>query len=250
MKKLFLILAFVTSISGCVSNSNNTVNNTISSNDLSVLIEKAEQGDMVAQYKLGVLYGKGLGVKQNVTKSIDLIRASAQQGYAPAKQLLTQLSGSNDNEIQNEVAQLKQQMQQGNAKASKQLAVMYIMGTGVSQNKNKGLQILTQLATKGDVDAQSMLGGFYLGTHGIKKDIRTAVKWLQKAVKQGDAQSQYNLGLLYGRGEGVRQNLNFFVELLRLSASQGVAQARQTLEQVANQGYKPAIDALKRINSN
>ena len=44
----------------------------------------AEAGDTRAQYSLGVIYEKGLGVARNIPKAVEWYRAAADQGYAPA----------------------------------------------------------------------------------------------------------------------------------------------------------------------
>ena len=45
----------------------------------------AEQGFAGAQYNLGVMYGKGLGVPQDYKEAVRLYRLSAEQGYASAQ---------------------------------------------------------------------------------------------------------------------------------------------------------------------
>ena len=51
-------------------------------------IKLAEQGDAEAQYRLGRLYTKGLGVPQDYTQAADLYRKAAEQGNAAAQRNL------------------------------------------------------------------------------------------------------------------------------------------------------------------
>jgi uncharacterized protein len=45
----------------------------------------ADQGERAAQYNLGVMYAKGLGVPQNHTEAFKWLRRAANQGYAHAQ---------------------------------------------------------------------------------------------------------------------------------------------------------------------
>ena len=48
----------------------------------------AEQGDAAAQNNLGVMYGRGQGVPQDYTEALKLYRLAADQGYAAAQRNL------------------------------------------------------------------------------------------------------------------------------------------------------------------
>ena len=45
----------------------------------------AEQGDAKAQFNLGVMYGDGLGVKQDYFEEVNWYRKAAEQGHAKAQ---------------------------------------------------------------------------------------------------------------------------------------------------------------------
>ena len=48
-------------------------------------LKAAEQGNVAAQYSLGLSYNSGLGVPQNYTQSVRWYRKAAKQGYAKAQ---------------------------------------------------------------------------------------------------------------------------------------------------------------------
>ena len=52
------------------------------------LLPLAEQGNALAQMMLGVMYAKGLGVKQDDVEAVKWYRKAAEQGYAPAQLVL------------------------------------------------------------------------------------------------------------------------------------------------------------------
>jgi len=53
--------------------------------------EAARSGDMYAQCNLGILYYIGLGVEKDKEKSVALLKASADQGYERASDMLTSI---------------------------------------------------------------------------------------------------------------------------------------------------------------
>lgn len=51
----------------------------------------AEQGNIKAQYNLGVLYSKGKGTTQDIDQWLIWTKKAAAQGYEPAKKILKEL---------------------------------------------------------------------------------------------------------------------------------------------------------------
>ncbi|MDR1486999.1 MAG: hypothetical protein LBT62_03235 [Deltaproteobacteria bacterium] len=51
----------------------------------------ADEGHPTAQYALGLMYYDGKDVPLDRDKALELIRASAEQGYAPAQNALKQM---------------------------------------------------------------------------------------------------------------------------------------------------------------
>ena len=45
----------------------------------------AEQGDVDAQYNLGIMYNNGQGVPENKAEAVNWYRLAAEQGNAPAR---------------------------------------------------------------------------------------------------------------------------------------------------------------------
>ena len=86
----------------------------------------AEEGDVDAQYYLGVLYDNGYGVPQDYKEAVRWYKLAAEQGVAEA------------------------QFNLGN---------MYYDGQGVSVDYKEAVRWFTLAAEQGDVDAQYNLGG-------------------------------------------------------------------------------------------
>ena len=165
--------------------------------DAKVFLEKAATlGNPDAQYKLGVCYDKGKGVKQDYAEAVRLYRLSADQG---------------------------------NAKAQNNLGLCYDKGKGVKQDYAEAVRLYRLSADQGDAYAQCNLGYCYDEGHGVKQDYAEAVRLYRLSADQGNAMAQNNLGLCYDEGHGVKQDYAEAVRWYRLSAAQGNAKARQNL---------------------
>ena len=148
----------------------------------------AEQGNVIAQNDLGVLYGYGLGVSKNFAEEVKWYRRAAEQGFT------------------------KSQINLGN---------MY-KGQGVGMDNVEVVKWYRLAAKQGDADAQNDLGLWYLtGGRGVSKDATEAAKWLRLAADQGVAQAQRRLGLLYAEGKGAPKDFITAYMWFNLSVAYG-----------------------------
>ena len=102
-----LVLVFATIISSCNGNNNKSFNDTLL---------RAESGNPVAQYNLGLMYSMGVGVKQNYQEALNWFLKAANQGV-PAAQY--------------------------------NLGLMYFHGEGVKQNKITGKKWFSKACDNG-----------------------------------------------------------------------------------------------------
>ena len=133
----------------------------------------AERGEPEAQFNLGTLYEKGLGV----TKSYD----EAFKWYSLAAA-------------------------QGEAQAEYRLGEMYAHGAGKPQNYGEASLWFTRAAEQGDPDAETALAALYDEGEGTERNYQEAARYYRMAAEQENAQAQYRLGLLYERGRGVAKD--------------------------------------------
>ena len=124
-------------------------------------------------------------------------------------------------------------------------------------SKVQDIDQLRQAAEQGDAEAQNKLGAMYANGERVPEDAREAVKWFRKAAEQGFASAQYNLGLMYDNGEGVPEDYVKAYAWINLAAAQGqkdVVKAKDsirekmTTEQVA-EAQKLSGELYKRIES-
>ncbi len=109
----------------------------------------AEQGDIRAQYNLGVLYDRGLGVPQSFAEATRWYQIAAERGHVDA---------------------------QAN------LGFAYERGRGVGQDFAQAAEWYLMAAERGDVAAQANLGALYANGSGVAQDDVQAHMWLNLAA--------------------------------------------------------------------
>lgn len=165
----------------------------------------ANNGDVVAQYSLGVMYENGEGVPQDLKEAAQWYQMAAEQGNAKA-QIIIGFRYANDKNFKEAVIWYRQAAEFGNASVQYVLGVKHDNGLGVSQNYIEAFKWYRMAAEQGDAKAQSNLGVLYHNGLGIPQNHIEAVKWYRMAAEQGNAPAQRNLGVMYANGEGVSQD--------------------------------------------
>jgi TPR repeat protein len=114
----------------------------------------ADQGNAVAQYNLGLMYGLGRGVPQDHAAAVSWYRKAAEQSYA----------GGQYN-----------------------LGVMYERAQGVPQDYAAAVSWYRKAAEQGHARAQHNLGVMYVHGRGVPLDYVQACKWFNLASSRSDA---------------------------------------------------------------
>ena len=197
---------------------------------------KAEAGDVISQFKLGMMYSNGEGVLEDDKEAVKWYRKAADQGYAYAQAILGVMYYNGEGVLKDDKEAVKwyrKAADKGNAPAQYNLGIMYYNGKGVLQDFKQAMKWIHEAADQGNGlvqnKAQSKLGTMYDNGEGVLEDDKEAVKWYKLAADQGYAPAQYNLGLMYDNGEGVLQGHNEAVWWYRKAAEQGVADAQYNL---------------------
>jgi|CXWL01.1.fsa_nt_gi hypothetical protein len=124
-----------------------------------------------------------------------------------------------------QISDLREKAEQGDATAQLKLGLLYYHGQGVLLDDAMARQWFEKAATQGNATAQDRLGSIYYCGEGVPQDYIKAREWYEKAARQGDAEAQFHLGWLYAKGYGVPQDY---------------AMARQWFEQAAAQDHAGA----------
>lgn len=171
------------------------------------LRKAAEQGNIIAQVELGVVFDK----MQDYAQALIWYRKAAEQGNATAEYnlgLCYQNGESVPKDMTQAIVWYRKAADQGEVIAQNNLGVIYDQGLGVPQDYLQAADLYRKAAEKGFAEAQFGLGFLYLNGKGVPKDETQAAAWMLKAAEQGETHAQYDLGVSYVNGAGVSLDLN------------------------------------------
>lgn len=163
------------------------------SDHTSATMALAEEGDINAQYELGIKYLRGEGLPPLKNEAVKWLSAAANQGHTEAQLMLT-------NTYLN-------------------------YGSRDSQEFKKATQWLTQAANQGQPEAQYILGNMHAEGQGVIQDFQQAAKWLQLAANAGHVEAMYRLGMMHVVGDGVEKDRIQAYVWFNLAAAEGNHQA-------------------------
>ncbi|RJS91412.1 SH3 domain-containing protein [Salinisphaera sp. Q1T1-3] len=121
---------------------------------------RAESGDAAAQYNMGVLYDRGIGVAQNYATARGWYEKAAAQHYG---------------------------------RAEHNLGIMYEAGKGVDKNLVKAAQWFRRGAGDGQAASENNLGVLYMKGHGVPQNTGKAAFWTARAAAAGNGAAIDNL---------------------------------------------------------
>lgn len=195
----------------------------------------AEQGYAPAQNMLGICYEYGEGVEQDYLKAVEWYRKAAEQGYARAQCNLGQCYANGfgvEQDCAKAVEWYRKAAEQGYARAQKNLGICYEVGRGVEQDYDKAVKWYRKAAVQCYAIAQVYLGNCYKWGRGVNQNYAVAVEWFRKAAKHGNSEAQYLLGDSYENGRGVAKNWYKAVEWYQKAAEQGNKDAKRRLREM------------------
>ena len=197
----------------------------------------ALQGNTEAQFSLGDLYEKGIGVQKNEIEATKWYRKAAEQGHADAQERLGSMCYNDKEEA---FKWYREAAKQGHAEAQERLGLMYAVEASrypeqASKWYRKAFKWYREAAEQGEAEAQYELGFMYEFGRGVPEDKQQASKWYRKAFKwyreaaeQGEAEAQYKLGSMYEFGKGVPEDKQQASKWYRKAAEQGHTRAKRT----------------------
>ena len=164
-----------------------------------MMSEKTKEGDAAAAYILSDLYFKGRGVPKDIRKAYELMKWSADKGYADAQY---------------------------------NMAGAYLVGDtyDLQQNVEKGIRYLKLAAEQRDSYAMRMLGKYHLtGEYGIQKSNKKAFYYLSEAAKGDNIDALFEVSELYYFGVGTRKSIKKSIEYCKAAADKGYPEAQYSM---------------------
>lgn len=135
------------------------------------------------------LYNSGLVATDNAER-VRMFKLSAAQGNALAQYFLGQVYGENTRETAEEYANefklAKIAAEQGEAHAKYELGLVNYYGDDAAKDYLEALKWLKLAADLRIPSAQYSLGLMYANGQGVKQDFSEAIKWFNLAIEQSD----------------------------------------------------------------
>jgi uncharacterized protein len=157
--------------------------------------------------KLGIMYLKGRGVKQDYKEAAKWFLKSADKGNVEAQRNLGLMYSTTEMGVNLDYKEsakwLRKAADQGDALAQYFLGLMYYQGQVGKQDYKEAAMWYRKSAEQGHADAQQNLGMMYFYGQGVEQDYKVAFKWFNKAAEQGNTLAQLKLGAMYEIGIGV-----------------------------------------------
>ena len=175
---------------------------------LVALENRADAGDVRAQYELGLSYLSGGAFGKDQLKAVELFKKAATQGHIEALVSLADCSGDSPEAIE----LYERSAAQGSTEALVKIGDCYVHGRGVeAKSYKKAAEYYSEAAEQGNSDAQYKLASLlseyrqYVCKHGDPR--RLALKWHYEAARQGHAKAQVVLGDCWSNGRQCHFNL-------------------------------------------
>ena len=172
--------------------------------------KSADQGNMRATVNLAGIYRRGLGVKKDYAKAMELYSKAATDD--PLAEYL--------------------------------VGMMHYRGQGVKEDPAEALKWFGKAAGRGLPEAMLAMGVMYEFGKGVQADQASAAKWYRMAAAKNYAQAEFYLGDMYLRGRGVAKDEDQALSWYRKAADHGNAEAKRYLERKAKREMSHGMDAL------
>ncbi len=190
---------------------------------LKILIHDAESGGVDAQIILAEMYSTGQGVPENQQKALKWYKIAAETKI-PAKETV-RFSFKNKN-VPQTLKILIHDAENGMVEAQINLALLYVAGEKVPEDKQKALEWYRR-SLKSNIDSEK-INIYKLA----KKNVSPALKILVDDAESGVVEAQYYLARMYDKGEGI---------------SHDYVQAHMWYNLSSLQGHKHSTDQIRGV---
>ncbi|NCC44346.1 MAG: hypothetical protein EOM18_12405 [Clostridia bacterium] len=187
-------------------------------------LKAARQGERTCQSVIGDMYEHGRGVEKNEKEAVYWYQQSAEQDYVIAQwQLADMLMDGRGVEKDENLAiyWYEKAADQGSHTALCQLGKLYDEGAVVPKDEKKAFSLYMQAARDGDKIAQRIVGERYLEGKGVDQSEEQAFVWYLKSAEAGNELAQCEVGGLYMKGVGTQKNYVEAIRWYKESAKQG-----------------------------
>jgi TPR repeat protein len=196
--------------------------------------------------RMGELYERGLGVRQDWTRSFDLYQKAAILGnpYGQANLANSLFFGFGTDRNLTEAFHWAQLGAGGNVPmAINQAGWQLRNGMGVSVDTAEARRQYEKSAALGDATGEAQLGWLYAHIEPI--DYQLAMTWYKKAADQNDDSAENNIGYLYEHGLGVAKDYGQAASWYQAAAAKDFPRAQFHLGSLYDLGRGVARDPAR-----
>lgn len=156
------------------------------------LMQKAEAGDVEAQFRLGSRYDTGDRVSRDGAQATKWYRRAAEAGHANAQNSMGSIMQA-EKRYEEARSWYERAAAQGQPLAINSLGYLYDLGLGVAQDRQKGFELYSRAADLGWAEAMWNLANIYGAGQLGTKDLGMACVWTFRAVKYVDPNGRQRL---------------------------------------------------------
>lgn len=150
------------------------------SSETKELINKADSGDVEAQFRVGNAYDFANGAPHSVENAIKYYRMAAEQGHVEAQNSMGSMLQAEKNYVEAK-SWYERAAAQGHPMATNSLAYLYDLGLGVPQDRAKGFELYSRAADLGWAEAMWNIANMYGAGQVGKIDMVMACAWAVRA---------------------------------------------------------------------
>ena len=196
-------------------------------NLISHVQNQAQLGKPAAQYLLGYMHDRGLGMEKDLLLAAEFYRKGGEQDYANAQNNLG-IMYCKLNQILKAMECFSLAADQGYARAQNNLGLIYINGYGVDRDCLKAREYFQKAAAQGAADAYYNLGWLYFNCCSMQ-DYKEAEQCFLVAADLGSGMAQFQLAEMYYKGRVVEFDFMKAKKYLHMADDQGNVEAGKKL---------------------
>ncbi|CAO3657198.1 unnamed protein product [Mucor hiemalis] len=205
-----------------------------------------------AQYQLGHMYHKGIGIKVDFRQAMVWYKKAARKDHVEAQFKIGRMYdfGEGVNVNYKEAMRWYQlAAKKKHAGAQKCVGYLHEFGEGVDVDFEEAMRWYKLAAGQGLMTAQFNIGIMYNTGKGVSVNLKEAFQWYLKAAQneEHDADSFYRVGLAYLNGLGVEKNIKQGLNYLRTAAEDDHKMAQLTLGLYYMNGFGVRTDFKQAI---
>ena len=218
----------------------------------------AQDGQGLAQFRLGALLVQGQGGARDIEGGIALLEQARDNkidaaGVLLARMFLTGQSAGVDRDPARAAAYLGPLAEDGAAEAQYYLALLHDSGAGVPQDAERATTLFRAAATQGHTEAQYELSKRLSRGDESPEATAEAARWLAAAAEGGHVEAQYFLAFAFDTGNGLAPDKEAALNWYRRAAEGGLPIAQRTLGTKHLMGSdgaaQDAAEALRWLNA-